>query len=73
MPHGIECQCCREMYSVHGQDEISCTSSHKQFSVVCLNKDVLYTVLVMISVNPCDFLIQTSILIRIIKSLIHDR
>ena len=45
MPHGIECQCCREMDAVHEQlvewEEINCLTSHNQFSVVCLNKDAL--------------------------------
>ena len=52
MPRGIECQCCREMDSIQERlmerEEISCITSHDQFAVVCLNKDVLYTALVMI-------------------------
>ena len=53
MPRGIECQCCQEMDSVQErlieQGEIECITSHEQFAVVCLNKDVLYTALVMIN------------------------
>ena len=48
MPHGIECKCCREMDAVHErlveQEEINCITIHDQFSIVCLNKNVLYTV-----------------------------
>ena len=53
MPRGIECQCCHEMDSVQEQlmeqEEIGCITSHDQFAIVCLNKDVLYTALVMIN------------------------
>ena len=53
MPRGIECQYCREMDSVQErlmeQEEIGCITSHDQFAIVCLNKDVLYTTLVMIN------------------------
>ena len=53
MPCGIECQCCREMDSVQErlmeQEEIGCITSRDQFAIVCLNKDVLYTALVMIN------------------------
>ena len=39
---GINCQCCREMDSVHEQlmewEEINCITSHNQFSVVFLIK-----------------------------------
>ena len=51
MPSGIECQCCREMEGIdkrlteHG-GSLQCITDHKQFKVVCLNKDVLYTALV---------------------------
>ena len=68
---GIKCQCNREMNIVHEQlveqDEIS--------YIVCLNKDVLHTTLVMINrkgVNLCDFLCQTGMLIRIIENVIHE-
>ena len=46
MPKAVECQCCKEMDSVQEQleeqSEIECITSHKQFPIVCLNKDVLY-------------------------------
>ena len=55
-----------EMDSVHKRlvewDEISCITSDEQFSVVSLNRDVLYTALVMIKqtgVTLCGFLCQT--------------
>ena len=58
LPRGIECQCCREMDSVYErlveQDDICCITNHDQFSVVCLNKDVLYTALVMINRERCE-------------------
>lgn len=58
MPRGIECQCCREMDAVHERlverEEINCITSHDQFSVVCLNKDVLYTALVMMNRERCE-------------------
>ena len=57
LPRGIECQCCREMDSVYERlverDDICCITNHDQFSVVCLNKDVLYTALVMINRERC--------------------
>jgi len=48
----IECQCCREMEGIADQltDDgaiLQCIKDHEQFKVVCLNKDVLYTALVM--------------------------
>ena len=53
MPRGIECQCCCEMDNVQErlmeQEEIGCITNHDQFAVVCLNKEVLYTALVMIN------------------------
>ena len=53
MPYGIECQCCREMDNVQErlmeQEEIGCITNYDQFAVICLNKDVLYTTLVMIN------------------------
>ena len=58
LPCGIECQCCRKMDAVHEQlvkrEEINCITSHNQFLVVCLNKDVLYTVLVMMNRERCE-------------------
>ena len=58
LPCGIECQCCREMDAVHERlvewKEINCITSHDQFSVVCLNKDILYTMLVMINRERCE-------------------
>ena len=58
MCHGIECQYCREIDTVHEQlvqqEEINCITSHNQFSVVCLNKDVLYTALVMMNRERCE-------------------
>ena len=57
MPRGIECQCCREMDAVHERlvewEEINCITSHDQFSVVCLNKDILYTALVVMNRERC--------------------
>ena len=53
MPSGIECQCCKEMEGVSermAENEIyNCITEHEQFKVACLNKDVLYTVLVMMN------------------------
>ena len=53
MPRGIECQCCREMESLQERlmerENLDCITSHDQFPIVCLNKDVLYTALVMIN------------------------
>ena len=53
MLRGIECQCCREMESVEErlmeQENTECITCHDQFPIVCLNKDVLYTALVMIN------------------------
>ena len=53
MPRGIECQCCREMETVEEwlmeQGNTECITCHDQFPIVCLNKDVLYTALVMIN------------------------
>ena len=75
MPCKIECQCCREMDSMHERlverDEISCITSHSQFSVVCLNKDVLYTALVMINREPVQLPLSNRYA-RVIKNLIHE-
>lgn len=53
MPSGIECQCCREMEGVSERmaenESYQCITEHEQFKVVCLNKDVLYTALVMMN------------------------
>ena len=53
MPRGIECQCCREMESLQERlmerENLDCITSHDQFPIVYLNKDVLYTALVMIN------------------------
>ena len=53
IPSGIECQCCKEMEGISERmtkNEIyNCITEHEQFKVVCLNKDVLYTVLVMMN------------------------
>ena len=52
MTSGVECQCCKEMEGVSkrmAESEINCITEHEQFKVVCLNKDVLYTALVMMN------------------------
>ena len=53
MPSGIECQCCKEMEGITermaGKIIYNFITEHKQFKVVCLNKDVLYTALVMMN------------------------
>ena len=53
MPSGIECQCCKEMEGVVERvaenESHQCITDHEQFKVVCLNKDVLYTALVMMN------------------------
>jgi len=53
MPSGIECQCCREMEGVSERitenESCQCITDHEQFKVMCLNKDVLYTALVMMN------------------------
>ena len=59
MLRGIKCQCYREMDTVHERlmerEEINCITSHDpQFSVVCLNKDILYTALVMMNRERCE-------------------
>ena len=81
MPHGIECQCCREIDTVHErlveQEEINCITSHNQFSVVCLNKNILYTALVMMNSKRCEPIVAAIVkqvcmmLIRVNKNLIH--
>ena len=57
MLHGIECQRCRGMDTVHEQfmeqEEINCITSHEQFSIVCF-KDVLHTILVMMNRGRCE-------------------
>ena len=46
VPCGINYQRCREMGSIYkrlmDQEKIGCITSHHQFSVVCLNKSILY-------------------------------
>ena len=53
MPSGIECQCCKEMEGVVERvaenESHQCIMDYEQFKVVCLNKDVLYTALVMMN------------------------
>ena len=53
MASGIECQCCKEMEGVSkhmAENEIyNCITEHEQLKVACLNKDVLYTALVMMN------------------------
>ena len=50
MYSGIECQCCREMDTVKErlseEESDLCITTNEQFKIVCLNKDVLYTVFV---------------------------
>jgi len=58
MPSGIECQCCREMEGVSKHiaenESCQCITDHEQFKVVCLNKDVLYTALIMMNMIRGD-------------------
>ena len=58
MSSGVECQCCKEMEGVvecvAGNESHQCITDHKQFEVVCLNKDVLYTALVMMNMIRGD-------------------
>ena len=53
MLSGIECQCCREMESavehIAENESYCCITDHEQFKIVCLNKDVLYTAIVMMN------------------------
>ena len=53
VPNDIESQCCKEMEgvveSVAENESHQCITDHEQFKVVCLNIDVLYTVLVMMN------------------------
>ena len=53
MPRGIEYPSCQEVDSVQERlmelEEIGCITSHDQFAIVCLNKDIFYTVLMMIN------------------------
>jgi len=46
MPSGTECQCCREMEGIDKRlkedgASLQCITDHKQFKVVCLNKEML--------------------------------
>ena len=44
---GIECCCCREVEAVEERlTEENCITNSEQFKIVCLNKEVLYTMLV---------------------------
>ena len=49
----VSSQCCKEMEGVVERvaENVShqCIMDHEQFKVVCLNKDVLYTALVMMN------------------------
>ena len=53
MLSGIKCQCCREMESaverIAENESYYCITDHEQFKILCLNKDVLYTALVMMN------------------------
>ena len=53
MPSGSECQCCNEIEGViehvAENESYQCITDYKQFKVACLNKDVLYIVLVMMN------------------------
>ena len=48
MPRAIECTCCRELPKVEEcfEESGSCVTSIESFTMVCLDKDVLYTALV---------------------------
>ncbi len=48
MPRAIKCTCCRELPEVEERFEESgsCVTSIESFTMVCLDKDVLYTALV---------------------------
>ena len=58
MPSGIECLCCKEVEGaaerVAENESYRCITDHEQFKVVCLNKDVLYTALVMMNTTRGD-------------------
>ena len=78
LPCGIKCQCCREIDSVHERlverNEVSCITNHNRFSVVCLNKDVFYTALVMINRERCEPMqlpLSSRFAIRAIENVIH--
>ena len=49
MPHAVECICCHELEEVEERLEGSdgCVTCLETFKTVCLDKDVLYTALVM--------------------------
>ena len=53
MLSGIKCQCCKEMEGVVKRvaenERHQCITDHEHFKVVCLNKDFLYAVLVMLN------------------------
>ena len=50
MSSGIEYRCCREVEAVEEKltegNDLNCITNSKQFKIVCLNKEVLYTALV---------------------------
>ena len=50
MPHAVECVCCRELLEVVEclEDSDGCVTCLETFKTICLDKDVLYTALVMI-------------------------
>ena len=58
MSSSIECQCCREMESavkrIVENESYCCIINLKQFKIVCFNKDVLYTALVMMNMVKGD-------------------
>ena len=61
MPSSIECQCCCEMEGIADRltddgASLQCITDHEQFKVVCLNKDILYTALVMMKSECGDTL-----------------
>ena len=56
---GIECQCCKEIKDISERMANNGTYNciiieHSQFKVVCLNKEVLFTVLVMMNMIRGD-------------------
>ena len=60
IPSGIECQCCIEIEDVskYLADNVkySCITEYEQFRVLCLNKDVLFTALIMMNTIGGDLL-----------------
>ena len=74
---GIECQCCKEMEGTRerlAENSYRCITDHEHFKVVCLNKDVLYTVLVLMNTirgDPLSVLLSNRYVIVIIVSLLN--